>query len=309
MKHFSVITTELYPAMGLGNHLWTYAVCRTIAMDRGLDFGIQSAYRFKGRHIMKLDYGCKVRGRSSRSFSSRLPDGVEHYYLERLTRMPSSGERIPCFDPYLSRISDGTKIDGYFQAERYIRHRKNEISNWFTVDHDAKATEDLCVVSVRGSDYLTLGLALGAQYYRHAIAAMNRLRPGARFVVITDDPVHARRLLPDLKFAHPPGSRLTVNRLTRRRRFLGEQLALLQQAPMMILANSSYAWWGAWTNAGDPLVIAPKYWRRHNSSDGYWHAGDSLTQDWLWLDRDGALFTADECAREFDGYKTLHGLE
>jgi hypothetical protein len=99
-----------------------------------------------------------------------------------------------------------------------------------------------------------------------------------------------------------------VNRLNRRRRFLGEDLALLQQAPMLILANSSYAWWGAWTNAGDPLVIAPKYWVRHNSSDGYWDSGDSLIEGWLWLDREGRLSTAEECAREYDAYRTLHGI-
>ena len=73
---------------------------------------------------------------------------------------------------------------------------------------------------------------------------------------------------------------------------------------MLIIANSSYAWWGAWTNPGNPLVIAPKYWVRHNTSDGYWHAGDSLTQDWLWMDRQGQLTTTEECALELEAYRS-----
>jgi hypothetical protein len=146
-------------------------------------------------------------------------------------------------------------------------------------------------------------LALGEAYYRNAISAMTRLRPSARFLVVTDDPVHARRLLPGVEFAPASGPMFQEHRLNRRRPFLGEHLALLQQAPMLIIANSSYAWWGAWTNAMKPLVIAPKYWLRHNTSDGYWHASDSLTQDWLWMDRQGQLTTAEECARELEAYR------
>ena len=304
-----MITTELYPAMGLGNQLWLYAVCRTIATDKGLDFGIQSAHRFKGRHIMELDFGSPVRGRSSRSFSARLPKGVEHYYREKSRTNPLNGELSPFYDPDLRRINDCTKIDGYFQAERYIRHRKSEITEWFTVRHEAPIDENLCVVSVRGGDYLTIeNLALGEAYYRNAMSEMTRLRPSARFLIITDDPIHARKLLPDIEIAPASGPRFQEHRLNRKRRFLGEHLALLQQAPMLIIGNSSYAWWGAWTNPSSPLVIAPKYWVRHNSSDGYWHAEDSLTADWLWLDRHGIFWTADQCAVQLAAYRDLHRM-
>ena len=305
LRDWGMITTELSPAMGLGNQLWSYAVCRTIATDRGLEFGIQSPHRFKGRRIMELDFGAPVRGRSSRSFSDSLPKGIEHYYREKVRTIAFSGDLIPYFDSELARIADNTKIDGYFQSERYIRHRKSEISAWFTVHREATVDENLCVVSVRGGDYLTIErLALGQKYYRDAIAAMIQMRSDARFLVITDDPSHAHRLLPDIETARASGPMFQARRLNRDRSFLGEHFALLQQAPMLIIANSSYAWWGAWTNPGNPLVIAPKYWVRHNTSDGYWHAGDSLTQDWLWMDRQGQLTTTEECALELEAYRS-----
>ena len=230
---------------------------------------------------MKLDFGNSVRGHSSRSFSARLPRGIEHYYREHEHVLSANGELGPYFDSELSRICDGTKIDGYFQSERYIRHRKSEISEWFTVRQAAPVAADLCVVSVRGGDYLAYeNLALGETFYRNAMAAVISMRPDAHFLIITDDPRHARSLLPDVEVAPTSGPIFQEHRLNRRRPFLGEHMALLQQAPMLIIANSSYAWWGAWTNASNPLVIAPKYWVRHNVSNGYWHSGDSLTQEW-----------------------------
>ncbi len=304
-----MITCELYPAMGLGNQLWQYAVCRTIAADEGYEFGIQSSRRFKGKSFLRLDFGQPVHGPSSRSFSPVLPRGIETYFPERHMRNPRTNQLIPFFDRRLTTINDNTKIDGYFQAERYIMHRKQEIADWFRVDIPTSMPSNTCIVSIRGGDYLRQpGLALGRRYYQNAMAAMQRHNADVKFMIITDDYRHARQLLPHTDIA-PARSLGVLNRWQRHpgKRQMAEHLALLQQAPMIILANSSFAWWGAWTNVSRPYVIAPKYWVAHTASDGYWHAADSLTSDWFWMDQHGRVSSSQVCEREFAQYRAKHG--
>ena len=50
-------------------------------------------------------------------------------------------------------------------------------------------------------------------------------------------------------------------------------------------------------------VIAPKYWARHNVSDGYWASEENIYSDFTYIDRKGKLFTAEECRKELEEYK------
>ncbi|MDE6220452.1 MAG: glycosyl transferase, partial [Lachnospiraceae bacterium] len=52
-------------------------------------------------------------------------------------------------------------------------------------------------------------------------------------------------------------------------------------------------------------VIAPKYWARHNVSDGYWASEQNIYSDFIYLDRKGKPFTATECREELDKYKKM----
>ena len=50
-------------------------------------------------------------------------------------------------------------------------------------------------------------------------------------------------------------------------------------------------------------VIAPKYWARHNVSDGYWASEQNIYDELIYMDRKGKLFTAAECRGELAAYK------
>ena len=51
------------------------------------------------------------------------------------------------------------------------------------------------------------------------------------------------------------------------------------------------------------FIIAPKYWARHNVSDGYWASEQNIYSDFHYLDRKGNLFTAKECREALDKYR------
>jgi hypothetical protein len=55
-------------------------------------------------------------------------------------------------------------------------------------------------------------------------------------------------------------------------------------------------------------ILAPKYWGRYNISDGYWSCGYNIYRNHNYLDRDGNIFTYDQCVVEFKKYKELDPL-
>jgi hypothetical protein len=304
-----MIITQFYEGQGLGNQLWVYSVCRTLAMDMQTNFGIQGASRFKGKSFMKLDFGEFVPGQLFDGPSSELPPGIRNYFTEKKIVHPITKAEVSPYDLDVELIQERTKIDGAFQAERYILHRKNEIAIWMKSTRAiAPVSENLCVISFRGGEYQYHSeLMLSKEYFEHAIEYMLDDNPETQFIVVTEDPRLARkyfegmRILANRRFLPPRQFRIKPSS-----RAIGRDFTWLQNAPRLILSNSSFSWWGAWTNQVASLVIAPKYWARHNVSDGYWSQGDSLTQGWIWLDRFGNFQDYEECRVELERFRKLH---
>lgn len=279
-----MIVTELYNGQGLGNQLWSYVFTRVLAKDKGFDFGIKSPEKFKGSSFMNLDFGLPVVGGESPCEGappSTLPDGIQAYYREKETRH-ANGSDITDYDPDLLNIGDNTKIDGYFQGEDYILHRKDEIREWLKVEH-LDMPDDLCIINFRGGEYKYVPeFFLSKSYWEHAIAHMLEINPNMRFEVHTDDAETAAEFLPSFG----------------RIQYMPLNWRSIRYAKYLILSNSSFAWFPAWLNTDVKCVIAPKYWGRHNISDGYWSMGYALTRGWLWQDREGRLQTYQECKDE-----------
>jgi hypothetical protein len=141
-------------------------------------------------------------------------------------------------------ISQSGMMVGYWQSEKYFEHIVDEIRKEFTLPkHTIDA--DMVAVSVRRGDYLSLGDVfhnLDEEYYREA----REVFPDATFVVFSDDPEWCEQ---NLNWADivVKGNPAIVD------------LALLSSFKNHIIANSSFAWWGAWLANGD-TVVAPKNW-------------------------------------------------
>ena len=63
----------------------------------------------------------------------------------------------------------------------------------------------------------------------------------------------------------------------------------------------------AMTNPNVKKIIAPKYWARHNVSDGYWSSPQNIYGGFLYMDRSGRLQTAEECRAEWEKYEVAEG--
>lgn len=267
----------------MGNQLWAYAVTRAIAEKRGFDFGIIHPENFLGHDFMDPGMDNPVRG-------------LTRHYTERAIVHPLNGSDIRLRDPKVAEVPDGTRLDGYFQDENYILEHKEDVKKWFRVkpEFDCRdySRDDVCVINFRGGGYaFDVDFFLPKRYWKNAVAHMRAINPHFTFVVVTDDPKTARKFFPDFEVNHWS---------------IGTDYAVIKNARYLILSNSSFAFFPAWTSTDLKYCIAPKYFARFNISDGYWSLGYNLVRGWNYLDRKGNLSDYETCKKELDTYIRTH---
>lgn len=289
-----MIVTEIYNGQGLGNQLACYVTTRVVAKDKGFDFGIMNPHKFKCLDFMDLDFGLPVTGGSGREGGppDTLPDGIQHYFKERWLYLPN-GSNVTIDDPNLELIQDNTKIDGIFQSEDRIIHRKDEIRQWLKIKLDKDCYEysdpNICIINYRGGEYASVfHFHLNGKYWDDAISRMRQINPNFRFVVITDDVERASRQFPDFEVKHFD---------------IAADFTIIKNAHYLILSNSSFPYFATLLSDTVKYILAPKYWGRYNISDGYWSCGYNIFRNHNYLDREGNLFTYDECVVEHEEYK------
>ena len=290
-----MIITEIYNGQGLGNQLACYITTRVVALDKGFEFGIMNPHKFKCLDFMDLDFGNQVIGGSSPSEGSpptTLPDNIQYYFREKDIRHPN-GSDIRIDDLLLEKIEDNTKIDGVFQSEKRILHRKEEIKEWLKVKPELDcydySNENICIINFRGGEYANVpDFYLNQNYWNNAINRMLVINPNFEFIVITDDIHRAKHFFPSFKILH-------FN--------IAKDYTIIKNAHYLILSNSSFPYFATLCSETIKYIIAPKYWGRYNISDGYWCCGYNIFKNHNYIDRDNNIFTFDECEKEFEEYK------
>jgi len=285
-----MIVTEIYNGQGLGNQLFCYVVTRSIAMNNGYDYGIMNPHKFKCLDFLDLDFGSEVVGGVGPEGGPplQLPVGVSNYYVEKQTGHPTVACLVTEIDNELISVPDNTKIDGIMQSEDYFLSRKSDIKNWLKVRPEKDcydfSDENICIINLRGGEYRGVpDLYLTKNYWSKAVENMMQINDNFRFIVITDDVSAGKQMFPDFEVYHFD---------------VGKDYSIIKNAHYLILSNSSFAFFPAWTSETVKYVIAPKYWARHNISDGFWSCGYNVYRGWNWMDRDGKLYTYDECISE-----------
>lgn len=289
-----MIVTEIYNGQGLGNQLACYVTTRVIAKDKGFDFGIMNSHKFKCLDFMDLDFGLPVIGGSGPEGGppDKLPEGIQFYFKEKWLYL-QNGSNVTIDDPDLELIQDNTKIDGIFQSEDRIIHRKEEIKQWLKIKPEKDCFDysdpNICIINYRGGEYASVvDFHLNGKYWDDAIFRMRKINPNFRFVVITDDVERASRQFPDFEVKHFD---------------IATDFTIIKNAHYLILSNSSFPYFATLLSDTIKYILAPKYWGRYNISNGYWSCGYNIFRNHNYLDREGNLFTWEECVAEHDEYK------
>lgn len=291
-----MIGTEILKGQGLGNRLFCYVTARCAALEQGADFGILGAdilnASLAGRDnvpYMDLFMGSAVRA----DFQTVYEEKEDRIYTGACRHDVEHGCYIAGADPGVSGVSDGTLLMGNLQAAAYFDKYKEQIRQWLKVKPEYETYEysrdNLCVLNLRGGEYTAEpALYLRKKYWTDAMACMKKVRPDMEFMIVTDDVEAAGKLLPDIPAFH----------------FSPEKdYVVVKNAKYLIISNSSFAFFPAYTSETAQKVIAPKYWARHNVSDGYWASEQNIYDGFAYLDRRGRLFSAEQCRKELENYK------
>lgn len=260
-----MLATPFYKGQGLGNQLANYVTVRSIALNKGYNFGVQFPENFKGKDFLNLDMGkpvlngvTNVEGQAP----EKLPDGFTSYYREE---MIGHGD----YDPKIALIGDNTLIHGNLQGIEYFKHRKEEIREWLKVA-PLEMGENTCVINFRGGEYKYVkDFFLPQSYWHQAIDIMLRERPDMTFIVHTDDADEAHKFFPNYAIVQ----NMELNWRS------------IRYAKYLILSNSSFAILPAWLNENANKVIAPWGFGRFNT--GEWLLSQNYVPEWTWIDKDG----------------------
>lgn len=263
---------------GLGNQLFQYSTGRAVAGRLGCELRVDVGYLTATRKTetprpYQLEWlvpSHQVVNRGASGALDRLRHRVgrsaawirpEHVFTE-------AGFT---YDPSITRVTPGVTLVGDFQSWRYFDdiadslrsdlHKAAPKTDWYTQMRDRLYGKSWIAIHVRRGDYRKPqneafhGL-LGPGYYQSALHKMTLLIPDGPLVIFSDEPDSALSVLDtsprEVVVAHTPETSHPM-----------ESIALMSEASGVIIANSSFSWWGAWLAGSEPPVVCPRPWFKH----------------------------------------------
>jgi len=170
------------------------------------------------------------------------------------------------YDKDLSSVEVGSKLRGYFQSYAYAKDLRTELQKNFELEiesawyhnfaEEAKKRKPM-MLHIRRGDYVNLkddfGI-LAKEYYENAALQLQADDPDSEVWIFSDSPEAAAKLLNNSRIRNweviQPPSESTPN----------ETLKLLSFAEKLIIANSTFSWWGAYLNSNQAQICAPTKW-------------------------------------------------
>ena len=294
-----MIGTEFIKGQGLGNQLFCYVTARAIAEENGYEFGTAGQEFFavnihndKGMYFMDVDLGHPISQEEKKKFKT-CQDNDDRLFIGNSRHDMEHGCYISGRNDNILHVDDNTLIYGNMQDESYFIKYIDKVKQWLSVkpeyDSYEYSRENLCIINMRGGEYTgSPELFIDKKYWIHGMKEMKKIRPDMEFMIITDDVEAAGKMLPGIPAYHFD---------------IGKDYITLKNAYYLLLSNSSFACLPAHTSDTLKFAIAPKYWARHNVSDGYWASEQNIYSLFHYMDRKGRLFTAKECREELEQYK------
>ena len=262
---------------GLGNQMFQYAIGRALSIRLGLPLVLDlSMLRLRTDAYIARDYelGCfRLSGQRVRDLPvwlARAGTNVSRWLVSQgISSVQHIQERGVQFQPEVLEVRGACRLEGYWQSECYFAPVSKQLRADFTIlpAPDPRSVEcaarirDVASVGlhVRRGDYLThpncaaFHSVCPKDYYDAALQhVLERLGPAVELFVFSDDMEWTRE-----NIRYPlPTTYVDWNATCGY-----EDLRLMSACRALIMANSTFSWWGGWLNPRpDRLVIAPRQW-------------------------------------------------
>ena len=262
---------------GLGNQLFQYAYARAL-QERGLNvkLDLKKAYD----EVFPKNNKYTRRQNNIQNFNISIGDiDVEKYgkyqYLQRnniknkiiyylanhgLWKYKYYEQEGYFYNKKYVNIKGNCYVKGWFQAESYFKHIRNELLRELTPQKKIKISKELrmalensesVAVHVRRGDYVKVRQDSPISYYVRAMKHIENHYPNPLFLFFSDD---IEWVKDHIKI---DGKCFYVSEDMQLQDY--EELFIMSKCKSNIISNSTFSWWGAWLNQNpDKIVIAPK---------------------------------------------------
>lgn len=155
------------------------------------------------------------------------------------------------------------RLSGFYQSWKYFESIKDELLNLYYTPSTSVLTElsnysisaNALGISIRRGDYLMLQnnhCVLSVEYYQNAIDA--HFQNNIDSIYIFSDDIEWCKTVFGTGVTYVEGS-------------TGLQLFLMTKMKHLIISNSTFAWWGAYLNQNNGIIVAPNPWFGSNYND------------------------------------------
>lgn len=284
---------------GIGNQLFTYAAARRLSLvndaelvlDLVSGFASDRAYR---RHYQLDHFNISCRKASAAECLQPFPRLRRKIMLAYNRYRPFEQrsyvrQETIDFDPRLLHVKPRgvVYLEGYWQSEGYFK----DIEKVIRADLQIKPPTDSVNLAVAAHIQRTLAVAVHVRffdkpsdsvkgnnapddYYREAVAYMERQVHGAHYFIFSDYPAAARAVIP------LPDDRITCVSNNQGSGDAYADLWLMTLCQHFIIANSTFSWWGGWLCSNEhKRVIAPGFEKRDGNS--YWGFKGLFPDNWI----------------------------
>lgn len=177
------------------------------------------------------------------------------------TTTATFSEKKFSFNEEFLNLSNNTHLSGYFQSYKYFENISDKIKNNFTfktfVSDNVTAngygylnddSNNITGIHVRRTDYLTIQHAHPVCPLSYYETCLSKIHNTDTVLVFSDDPMWCRQTFADSKYKIIDLDLHCV-------------LFMMTKVKNLIIANSSFSWWGAWLNDHpEKTIFAPKQW-------------------------------------------------
>lgn len=266
---------------GVGNQLWSYISLKLIFKKRNENIF------FKGYDFFKIKVLYPGIDFKSEFIDDFCADYIIYEKIEYAKNFdfPVSEDLFKSFYE-LNKNDLKVELKGLFQKESYL-DGLNELS--FLHDEYSSLPvfdREICIIHVRGGDYLSIPASLTLNYYNYAIKLMREKFKVTNFKILTNDLKYARKLFPDFEIIGSGASFEIIEESNASHHIGGsikEDFEILYRASNVILSNSTFAYWPVKISAHSKNIIAPMYWFAYNLSIGWWSPSDSIVESWVYV--------------------------
>ena len=242
----------------LGNHLFQIATALSLAKKLNTNVIVEPFAEAGHRGIIPTDLS-----------------GFSYSFDYGKTSFEGVGELSFEYSPL--PIKDNIKLAGFFQSHKYFDDIKEELiikyfspSVWVKeISKKYNPSENSLGICVRRDDYLMLQqnhCVLNEDYYQEIFYDIFHQVNIKDIFVFSDDMVWCRDVFSDINA-----------RFVEEDKFV--QLYLMTQIKHLILANSTFSWWGAYLNENKGKIYVPNPWFGPNKSNI--NTKDLFHTDWI----------------------------